>query len=63
MRQKKVKINLSGPLRVAGFDFPSSPWKATAREVKPLAMRTDIAPPIRLEDYRPPDFLIDEVGL
>jgi len=26
-------------------------------------MRTDTPPPIRLEDYRPPDFLIDEVSL
>jgi aminopeptidase N len=26
-------------------------------------MRTDTAPPIRLQDYRPPDWLVDTVSL
>ena len=28
-----------------------------------MPMRTDIAPPIRLTDYRPPDWLVETVHL
>ena len=30
---------------------------------KSKAMRTDIAQPIRLKDYRPPDWLVETVSL
>ncbi len=39
------------------------PSNSAADTLDQIFMRTDIAQPIRLQDYRPPDWLVDEVSL
>jgi len=46
---------------IARIIFP--PFNSAANTLDQITMRTDIAQPIRLQDYRPPDWLVDRVSL